>query len=95
MPPKVKLPCRAFIPSIGKLDGMITSRYWIEDRGWFAEIEYEAVPDFPTIAQVPLSAVERLEGVDYSAIKPKWFMRSRLGLVPQDHALGHMEGTSG
>jgi hypothetical protein len=85
VPSDVKLPCRASIPSIGKVDGMITGRYWIEDRGWFAEIEHEAVAGFPTIAQVPLAAVERLPGVDYSAIKPRWFIRSKLGLVPQDH----------
>jgi hypothetical protein len=81
----VELPCRAWIPSIGKVEGFIVSRYWIEDRGWFADVEYEAVAGFPTIAQVPLAAVEGLAGVDYAAIKPKWFMRSRVGLVAQDH----------
>jgi len=46
---------------------MITGRYWIQDRGWYAEIEHEGVANFTTIAQVPLSAVERLEGGSYGS----------------------------
>lgn len=70
---RVSLPCRVRKPE-GTVDAYILERYWIEGQGWFAKITLEGgsmVGMRPT-HQVPLDQVERISGVNYEAIKPRW-----------------------
>ncbi|MCI0689937.1 MAG: hypothetical protein L0Y54_22270 [Sporichthyaceae bacterium] len=64
---------------------MITGRSWSEDRGWEAEI-VRAGSSERLAELVPLDRVERLEGVDYSGIRPRWYTRTATGgWVSKDH----------
>jgi hypothetical protein len=65
----------------------MTDRYWIEDRGGVAEIADEARSAVGMAATllVPLADVQRLPGIDYDQIRPRWFVkRSPAGYELQD-----------
>jgi hypothetical protein len=68
----------------------LVDRYWIEGQGWVALIEDDgqAMLGMQGTRQVPLETVEPVAGVDYSAIKPQWWVWRRRGYVPQDHPPG-------
>jgi hypothetical protein len=65
----------------------LLERYWIEDQGWFALIadDGRGMLGMQGTVQVPLEAVEPIAGVDYSVLKPRWWVWRQTGYVPRDH----------
>jgi hypothetical protein len=62
-------------------------RYWIEGTGWVALIEDDgqAMLGMQGARQVPLDTVEPVAGVDYSVIRPRWWVWRQTGYVAQGH----------
>jgi hypothetical protein len=86
----VKLPCRVRLPDGAWRAAILVDRYWIEGQGWVAVIEDDGrgMLGMQGTTQVPLNAVEPVAGVDYSVIKPRWWVWRQTGYVPEDHPPG-------
>lgn len=79
-------PCRVRLGDGTVIDAVITGRSWSEDRGWEAEIVRVGASKDGLAELVSLDQVERLPGVDYSGIKPRWYTRTATGgWVSKDH----------
>ena len=76
MQPDLKLPCRVRLPDGAWRDAVLVDRYWIEGTRWVALIEDDgqAMLGMQGARQVPLDTVEPVAGVDYSVIRPRWWV---------------------
>jgi hypothetical protein len=89
MPPP-KLPCRVRLPDGTWRDAVMVDRCWIEGTGWVAVVEDNGrgMLGMQGTMQLPLEEVEPIAGIDYSGIRPTWWLWRGTGYVPHDHPPG-------